>query len=206
MARLRHGPSASFFLAGITLLGAMASWSSQAYGATPAGCTELIQNGSFEDGDAGWQQASSGEYELISDFNPRTGSLGAYLAGVNKADDRLGQQVALPTGTITLSAWWHLDTTEAAGAFDRMTVSLLQPDGTWLADLLAVDNTAPASVWDEIVIDLSSYAGQTVTLRFTATTDGTNPSDFYLDDISVVACAASPALWRTYLPIIIRQN
>jgi hypothetical protein len=204
MARLHHIPFASILLVGLTLLAAVAPWGRHVHGAIPVGCAELIQNGGFEDGEVGWQQASAGGYDLISDFNPRTGSLGAYLAGVNNADDRLSQQVNLPAGTITLSAWWSLDTTEAAGAFDQMTVSLLRPDGSWLADLLSVDDTASASVWDEIVIDLSSYAGQTVTLRFTATTDDTNPSDFYLDDISVVACAASPALWRTYLPITIR--
>jgi len=205
MNRQHRIPSVWLIVAGLIVILAMTPWSALAYGAAAADCTELIQNGGFEDGDVGWQQTSAGGYDLINNFNPRTGSLGAYLAGYNKADDRLTQQVALPAGTLTLSAWWSLDTTEAAGAFDQMTVSLLGPDGvSWLADLVTVDNTAPVGAWDEIVIDLSSYAGQTVTLSFTATTDDTNPSDFYLDDISIVACAASPTLWRTYLPITIR--
>jgi hypothetical protein len=156
------------------------------------GCSELLQDGGFEAGGLGWLQYSAQGYELISDFNPRTGALGAYLAGVNNADDRVSQQVTLPSGTITLRAWWYLATAETAGAFDHMTVALLRSDGTWLADLTTVDNTAPVGVWDEIVIDLSSYAGRTVVLRFTGCTDDSNISDFYLDDVSVIACVADP--------------
>jgi len=158
-----------------------------------AACTELLQDGGFEAGGQGWLQYSVQGYELISDFNPRAGELGAYLAGVNEADDRISQQVSLPGGTITLRAWWYLATAETAGAFDHLTVSLLRPDGTWLAHLLTVNNTAPVGLWDELVIDLSSYAGQAVLLRFTGRTDENNISDFYLDDISIVACAADPS-------------
>lgn len=165
--------------------------------AAPASCTELIQNGSFEDGGLGWQQTSAGGYDLISDFNPRTGRWGAYLAGVNNADDRLSQQVTLLPGTIRLQAWWYLATAETAGAFDSMTVSLLRPDGSWLADLALVDNTAPVGVWDEIVADLSAFSGQTVILRFVARTDDNNISDFYLDDISITACAQEPTPTET---------
>jgi hypothetical protein len=204
MASLQRVPCAGLLLAGLTLLFALVSGSGRAYGATLAGCVELIQNGGFEDGELGWQQTSTGTYNLISDFNPRTGNLGAYLGGVNNADDRLSQQVTLPAGTSSLSAWWYLDTTEAAGVFDQMTVSLLRGDGSWLVDLLIVDNTAPEGVWDEIVIDLSPYAGQTVVLQFTGRTDGTNISDFYVDDVSILGCAAAPGPWRGYLPLIIQ--
>lgn len=192
MARQPRIPFAGLFLAGLTLLVSVVSWNRLVLGAAPAGCTEVLVNGSFEEGELGWQQISAGGYNLISEFNPRTGSLGAYLAGINNADDRLSQQVTLPAGVSTLYAWWSLATAETAGAFDQMTVSLLRPDGSLLADLLTVDNTAPADVWDEIVVDLSAYAGQAVVLRFTGRTDGANITDFYLDDVSIVACSADP--------------
>jgi hypothetical protein len=151
-------------------------------------CLELLQDGGFEAGGQGWIRYSAQGYELISDFNPRSGSQGAYLAGVNNADDRLSQQVALPLGASTLTAWWYLATAETAGTFDQMTVSLLRPDGSWLADLVTVDNTVEVGAWDEIRVDLSPYAGQTMVLRFAGRTDDTNISDFYLDDISVTTC------------------
>jgi hypothetical protein len=152
----------------------------------------MVQNGGFEDGGAGWQQVSTGGYDLISDANPRTGRLGAYLGGVNNADDRLSQQVSLPIGVITLHPWWYMSTAETAGSFDQMTMTLLLPDGRWLADLSVVDNLAEIGVWHESVIDLSSYAGQTVILQFTSRTDDANISDFYLDDVSITACVADP--------------
>ncbi len=194
MARQHRFPFTGLLLAGLALLVAAAPGGSPAHGAAviPAGCAELIVNGSFEDGEAGWQQTSAGGYDLISDFNPRTGSLGAYLGGSNDADDRLSQPVVLPAGVSTLHAWWSMATAETGGAFDRMTVSLLRPDGSLLVDLLTVDNTAAADVWDEIVADLSPYAGQTVALRFTGRTDDTNITDFYLDDVSIMACTADP--------------
>jgi hypothetical protein len=98
----------------------------------------------------------------------------------------------VPVGRVTLRTWWYMSTAETAGAFDQMTVALLRPDGTWLTDLATVDNTAPVGVWQEIMIDLSSYAGQTVVLQFTGRTDDANITDFYLDDVSIVACVADP--------------
>jgi hypothetical protein len=159
---------------------------------TSAACIELLQDGGFEAGGQGWLRYSAQGYELISDFNARSGSQGAYLAGVNNADDHLSQQVNLPIGTSILRAWWYLATAETAGAFDQMTVSLLNSEGSWLTDLVTVDNTAEVGVWDEILVDLSPYAGQTIVLRFAGRTDGTNISDFYLDDISISACDSAP--------------
>ncbi len=170
--------------------------------AAAAGCVELLRDAGFEAGGQGWVQYSAQGYELISDFNPRTGRLGAYLAGVNNADDRISQQVALPptTTALTLDAWWYLATAETAGVFDTMTVSLLRTDGAVLATLVTVNNTAPVGVWDELVFDLTSYAGQTVGIQFEAHTDANNISDFYLDDVSLVSCAADVTPTPTATP------
>lgn len=188
----------SCFLLGIGLMAATPA--PQPSQAAAAGCIELLQNSGFEAGSLGWLQYSVQGYELVSDFNPRTGRLGIYLAGVNNADDRLSQQVTLPIATDTLRAWWYLATAETAGAFDQMTVSLLRPDGSWLSTLVTVDNTAPVGVWDELIVDLSPYAGQTVVLQFTGRTDASSISDFYLDDISIAACAADPPPTATTTP------
>ena len=161
--------------------------------------TELLVNGGFEEGTAGWTQSSSGGYDLINNFNPRSGTWGAYLGGIDNADDRLSQQVTLPGDitSITLHVWWAIATEETGGGFDTLTISLLKPDGTLLADLQTIDNSAPVNVWDEAVIDLTTYARQTVTLRFAAQTDASNPTDFYVDDVSVVACFVSPTVTPT---------
>ncbi len=181
-------------------------------------CTELVQNGGFEQGSLGWIESSAQGYPLVSDFNSRTGRYSAYLGGVNNADDRISQRIALPADatSITLRAWWYLATAETAGVFDTMTVWLLREDLLPLAQLVQVDNTYPVGMWDQIAADLSAYAGRTVILQFAGLTDESNISDFYVDDVSVSACSPAvtptatvtrtpdPNLKRIFLPLVMR--
>lgn len=177
------------------------------HGAIMVNCDELVANGGFEAGAVDWTQASAGGYELVSQFNPRTGMWGAYLAGINNADDRLGQVVIVPSQalTVTLQLWWSIATEETVGVFDSLTVALYRPDGSLLEELAVLDNTAPANAWDMLSADLTAYAGQTLRLSFQAETDESNPTDFYIDDVSMTACVGSPGPAdnnRIYLPLI----
>lgn len=195
----------SFALAGAGGLAAGGAWALAGPAATlPATCSELVQNGGFESGAVGWQQASAQGHVLIGDFNPRSGALGADLGGANLADDRLSQAIDLPPAVdLTLTGWWFLDTAETAGTFDTLTVSLLRPDGATLATLATLDNTATVGVWDELAFDLGPYAGQSVVLQFAARTDQENISEFFLDDISLWACPAdgTPTPTLTVTPV-----
>ncbi len=164
-------------------------------------CNERLVNGGFELGSAGWLQSSATGHDLISDFYPRSGSWGAYLAGTNLADDRLSQTVFLPANavSITLTAWWAIATEEPEIGSDRLTASVLSLDGNLLADLWMADSSATVNVWTPAEADLLSYRGQTVILRLQATTDASNLTDFYVDDVSLVACVPMQAV---YLPLI----
>lgn len=168
----------------------------------PASCSDLLVNGSFESGDQGWTQSSAGGYNLISDYNPFSGAWGAYLGGADEGDDRLSQTVRMPAGatSIALRAWWSIATAETGGAFDRMTLSLLRPDGTPLAELFSVDDGAEPDIWDEVTVDLTPFSGQEVILQARATTDDSNPTDFYMDDISIIACAT---IRRSFVPFVV---
>jgi hypothetical protein len=186
----------------LILLVASLLWVHQATAAPGAPtCAEKLVNGGFEAGATGWTQNSAND--LISSFYPHSGTWGAYLGGVNNADDTLAQQVALPADamTITLTAWWAIATEEAGVGFDRMIASLRRPDGALLADLFTVDSSSTANVWDQAELDVTNYRGQTVILQFHATTDASNLTDFYLDDISLVACLPPVTI---YLPLITR--
>ena len=182
------------WLASLAILGLQVSGERPVHGAALAGCSDAIQNGGFEDGPVAWQQASSAGYALISTANPHSGYLGAYLGGVNNADDRISQEIYLPAAAVTLRFWWYMSTAETAGSFDHMTATLLMPDGRWLADLATLANTAVPHVWDEAMIDLTPFAGQSAIIQFRARTDDGNVSDFYIDDIAVVACLPEPTL------------
>lgn len=180
----------------------------EALGGQGVSCQELLVNGGFEAGPAGWTQASAGGYSLISQFNPRSGQWGAYLAGANDADDRLSQPLLLPSDaiSITLRLWWSLESEEPPAPADVLTASLLRPDGALLAELWQVDNTAVQGVWDELVVDLAPYAGQSVILRWQALSNGFDLTDFYLDDISASACIPASTPQRVLLPLIVRQR
>jgi hypothetical protein len=171
-------------------------------------CQELLANGGFEAGPVAWAQASAGGYELVSQFNPRTGQWGAYLAGANDADDSLSQPIFLPADAIslTLRLWWSLESEEPPVPADTLTASLLRPDGVPLAELWQVDNTAAPGLWDEAIVDLAPYAGQSVILRFWARSNSFDLTDFYLDDISIAGCIQPAAPRYTLLPLIIRQR
>ncbi len=193
----------------MALLGTLLTVAAAATVDSPAAsCRDLLVNGDFEAGPAGWTQGSAGGYDLINRFNPRSGQWGAYLAGANDADDRLNQPLALPSDaiSITLGLWWSMVSEEPSAPADTLSATLLRPDGTLLAELWRVDNTAPQGLWDETVIDLSSYAGQSVILRFQALSNSFDLTDFYLDDLSLTTCTPAATANRVQLPLIVRQG
>ncbi len=172
-----------------------------------AGCRELVVNGGFEQAGQSWTQAPNpAGRALVTNFYWKSGQYAADLGGVNSATDRLTQVIALPADVneITLAYWWALQTEEAStgAAFDRLSVELYQLNGmTRVATLLTVDNTVAESwVWNRASINLTSYRGQTLLLRFTASTDDSKPTRFFVDDVSVQGCARQ----RVYLPLVWR--
>jgi len=172
-------------------------------GAAPAACTDQIANGGFEEGPAGWTATSAGGYAVFSQALPRTGQWGAFLAGYNRADDRLAQDVALPAGqTLILSFWWQVRTEESDHPWDTLDVEIT-PAGRATVRLQRITDADAGVDWQYAAFDLSAYAGQTVTLSFHAQTDLDRPTDFYLDDASLNACDAA-ALGRVYLPLMLR--
>lgn len=164
--------------------------------AAAASCPLIVRNGSFEAQGANWTQAGASGIQLITDLNARAGSYSADLGGANNTDHSIRQQIVLPSKRpVTLTFWWEQWTQETApGDFaDYMTVNLLKADGSLLKEVarLGVDPERPP--WERLSVDLSAYAGQTVQLQFLAHNDSTNPTEFFVDDVTIPGC-------RTYLP------
>jgi hypothetical protein len=136
------------------------------------------------------------------------------------SDQRLvSPAVALPTGENPLSLSFqsdlNLEPNTATSCYDGGLIEISTNGGTsWTqltgAQLLTDPYTGPAGtgpvnglqVWcgtrayKKSVIDLNSYAGQTVRLRFRAATDssaGLAPHGWYVDDIKVQSCRSAPA-------------
>lgn len=144
-----------------------------------------IQNGGFENGTAPWVQTSSGGYQLISTYRPRTGSYSAWLGGYNNATDAISQTVTIPQGG-RLTFWWYMTSNEgSATAFDYLRVRLYSPSGTLLTTLVTRSNRDVRNQWVQETVNLSGYAGQTVRLEFSATTDYLYPTSFFIDDVAL---------------------
>ncbi|MFJ2779409.1 protease pro-enzyme activation domain-containing protein [Kitasatospora sp. NPDC087315] len=156
-------------------------------GTTPppsGGCTpaQLIGNGGFESGAAAPWTASSGVVDSSTGEAAHTGSWKAWLDGYGSSHtDTLAQTVAVPAGCkAVLSFWVHVDTAETGStAYDKLTV---QAGSTTLA---TYSNADAATGFAQKSFDLSTFAGQTVTITFTGTEDSSLKTSFVIDDAAL---------------------
>lgn len=166
-------------------------------------CRELVQDGGFEAGGVGWEQ--HGLYQMVDPTYPHSGQQGVWLGALNDVSEWINQDLTLPpdTSSITLQFWWALMTEEHPGPpFDYLRAQLYQPDGTTAITTTTTidDKSAYDWHWNLATAELSLYAGQAVELRFWATTDGTNPTNFFIDDVSILACTGGATPTATLTP------
>ncbi|RPF30788.1 hydrolase [Streptomyces sp. TLI_185] len=154
-------------------------------------CTaaQLLGNNGFESGNTTWS-ASSGVITNSSSESARTGSYYAWLDGYGTATtDTLSQSVTIPAGctTAALSFHLHVDTAETSTstAYDTLKVQVLNSSGTVLGTLATYSNLNAASGYTQRSFSLASYAGQTVTLKFTGTEGSTLQTSFVIDDTAL---------------------
>ncbi|NNN35981.1 hydrolase [Streptomyces sp. S3(2020)] len=154
-------------------------------------CTaaQLLGNNGFESGSSTWS-ATSGVITNSSSQSARTGSYYAWLDGYGSAHtDTLSQSVTVPSGctTATLSFYLHIDTAETttSTAYDTLKVQVLNSSGTVLGTLATYSNLNAAGGYTQRSFSLASYAGQTVTLKFTGTEGSTLQTSFVIDDTAL---------------------
>lgn len=147
---------------------------------------QLIQNGGFENGQSPWTEWSSGGYQLIDTTRPHNGSSSAYLGGYNNAVDLIYQTVTIPsTATnVTLTFWTYVSTTETSHPYDYLYSQIRNTSGSVLATLLTL-NDGTATGWVQRSFNLLNYKGQTIQIAFKGTNDSSNPTDFFVDDVSL---------------------
>jgi hypothetical protein len=156
----------------------------------PAG--NVVVNPSFERGGTGWSSSttipdpSTGVVTDDAHVRARTGAWAAWLNGWGEAaTDTLSQTVTVPaTAAPRLSLWRGVVTSEAAdAAYDTLTVSVVA--GGVETPLTTWSNQDESASWVPVSLDLTPYAGQSVTLRFTGVEDETGFTSFLLDDVYV---------------------
>ncbi|WP_329323299.1 MULTISPECIES: hydrolase [unclassified Streptomyces] len=153
-------------------------------------CTaaQLLANPGFESGSSSWT-ASSGVITNSSGEAARTGSYKAWMDGYGSAHtDTLAQTVTVPSGcAATLNFYLHVDTAETttSTAYDTLKAQVLNSSGTVLSTLATYSNLNAASGYTLRSLNLSAYAGQTVTVKFTGTEGSTLQTSFVLDDMAL---------------------
>jgi len=117
-----------------------------------------------------------------------SGSWKAWMDGYGTTHtDTVSQNVALPSGctNYTYTFFLHIDTAETTTTtqFDKLTVAVVH--GGVTTTLVTYSNLNHASGYQSHTFSLATYAGQTVTLKFTGTEDVSLQTSFVLDDITV---------------------
>ncbi|MEO6457999.1 MAG: S8 family serine peptidase [Chloroflexia bacterium] len=150
----------------------------------PPSVGERVVNGGFENGTSPWVQSSSNGYQLIDPTRPHSGTRSVWLCGYNNCNDNIYQTLTVPTNG-TLSYWWYMTTQETSHPWDYMRVRLYNTSGGLITTLRTWNDGSGANTWRQDTISLASYAGQTVRLHFSSTTDGSLTTSFFVDDVSV---------------------
>ncbi|GAA4083392.1 MULTISPECIES: M1 family aminopeptidase [Streptomyces] len=154
--------------------------------AAPTACTpaQVVANGDFESGTSPWTQSSTSVITNRSGETAHGGTHFAWLNGVGSTHtDTLSQSVTIPSGcsTATLTYWLHIDTAETttSTAYDKLTAKI---GSTTLATYSNLDKNTG---YVQKSVDVSGFAGQTVTLAFTGTEDSSLKTSFVLDDVAL---------------------
>ncbi|HZR53365.1 MAG TPA: putative Ig domain-containing protein [Streptosporangiaceae bacterium] len=154
------------------------------------GCTnhtQLLGNPGFETGSASPWTSTAGVINANgAGETSHGGSWYAWLDGYGTTHtDTLAQTVTVPAGctATTFSFWLHIDTSETTTttAFDTLKVQVLS-GSTVLATLATFSNLNHITGYAQHSYSLGSFAGQTITLKFTGSEDASLQTSFVVDD------------------------
>jgi len=161
------------------------SWTISSSGGGCASPGQKLGNPGFETGTAAPWTASAGVVTNSTSETAHGGSWYAWLDGYGAATtDTVTQSVTIPAGcSATLSFYLHIDTAETSTttAYDKLTVKI----GT--TTLATYSNLNKNTGYALKSFNVSSFAGQTVTVSFSGVEDSTLQTSFVFDDTSLTA-------------------
>jgi hypothetical protein len=170
---------------------------------TSAGSYYLTTNITVSTGDAitinpngvtldlnGWTISSTAQgwkvHDLIGSvsegFSPYVGAYAAALGGYEGVTDYLTQTITIPAQG-QLSYWWKMGTYENLPHSDHLVVNLNHPDGSLVASLANHDDADIEGVWQQDIIDLSAYAGDSYQIQFYVYNDNYYFTWFNIDEV-----------------------
>lgn len=157
---------------------------------------ETVVDGGFEAGtpNPNWNEASTNFGTPICDVagcgtgggtGPNSGTFWTWFGGISAPETgSVDQIVTIPAGTAELSFWLETAVCDGA-ATDFVRASI---DGTVVFEHTCGDGLIDP--YAQQFVDVSAFAdGGSYTLAFTSTIDGSDTSNFFIDDVSL--CAVS---------------
>jgi hypothetical protein len=148
---------------------------------------EILGNGDLEDASSAPWTLSGASVTSGTPYRSATKKL--VLGGANSATHTASQQVTIPAACVTptLRFYRYVTTNESPGnVYDYLKVDIRNAaNSSTLVTYDAADNGDASSWVLNAAYSLTSYKGQTVTIRFRATTDSSQSSTFYVDDASL---------------------
>ncbi|MFL4902245.1 M4 family metallopeptidase [Streptomyces sp. MMS24-I2-30] len=157
------------------------TWTVNSTGGGTCTSAQLLGNPGFESGSTTWT-STTGVITNDTGEAARTGSYKAWLDGYGTTHtDTLSQSVTIPAGCkASFTYYLHVDTAETGSTqYDKLTVTA---GSTTLA---TYSNVNAASGYSQKTFDLSSFAGSTVTLKFSGVEDSSLQTSFVVDDTAV---------------------
>jgi pimeloyl-ACP methyl ester carboxylesterase len=163
--------------------------------------TQLITNGGFESGWAGW--AHTGSFYADSRFPDRahSGTGYAYLANSdgtpgNNLSGGFSQIITIPANasSATLTFWVSVNTAETGSvARDALQVNVANTTLMTISNVEQPPLNSP-HFYSQRSFDLTAYRGSTITISFVATTNDNNPTVFRVDDVAVTVTVLPASL------------
>lgn len=156
--------------------------------------TQLIENPGFEDlspgGLAHWQVQGSGSTFYTDGYWAHSGeNFLIFWSVVAPQQTTVYQTVSIPGGNTSaiLRFWLQILSGLAGSPMNSLHVEVRSSTGIVLETLRSFDD-GDAGGWREVVLDLSSYIGQTIQVAFRSDiVDGSGSTQIFVDDVSLIA-------------------
>jgi len=163
------------------------------------GATNLLQNPGFESGNTVWVQESGYQVIITStsqiSIPVHSGSWAAWFGGYPDANDVLSQQVTIPSWACQayVQFWYYIEDGWISGQNDILSVEIRRnSDNALLKTLKTLSNLDSTLGWVQSQqFDVTEFIGQTVRLRFAATTNAPNNTSFFIDDVTLMVVTST---------------
>ena len=108
-----------------------------------------------------------------------------WLGGNGSTSTEYEQQSVKVPASGKLTYYVHVDTAETTRSTKYDTAKVQVINGTTTSTVSTFSNLDAASGYVAKTVDLSAFAGKTVTLKFTASEDSVSQTSFVFDDVVV---------------------